>query len=129
MRYSFIYLMILRLFFLYVADLITIVFYFRGTTGSTIPIDLPASYLGGIYLFCFLSSNLIFWFEAKKSKRIIESRDISFTFTNTIAYRYYCLKDYLYFCFFDQISKMKSQKDGIALFVFMRLRGNYGCDA
>lgn len=66
---------------------------------------------------------LLFW-DIRKSRGIIESRDISYAFFSVIANRWYSVKDYKYFCLFGKINRSRKQIDSIAFFVFFTLKGN-----
>lgn len=132
-KYGGVFVLALRSFMLYVADLASVAFQFIAssgansgtTTGSILQRGDPTiiQYFKYVYLFCLLMSILLLLVDARKARRIIRSRDISFTFTNDMAYRYYALKSYAYFQFFEEINHMRRFKDNLALFVFLRLRG------
>ena len=59
----------------------------------------------------------------RKSFLIIQSRDISYAFTSTVAYRYYVIRSYPHFCFFQQINNSKKLKDMLSFWVYFRLKG------
>jgi hypothetical protein len=78
-------------------------------------------------------------YEARKSKKIIASRDISYAFTNVMANHYYslrmcsrqlwrhskfilCAGSYEHFCFFDHISNSTKKKDDFAFFIFFTFK-------
>ncbi|KAG6837536.1 hypothetical protein H0H93_007717 [Arthromyces matolae] len=61
-------------------------------------------------------------YEARKSKKIIASRDISYAFTNVMANNYYSLRSYDHFCFFDHISNSTKTSDDFAFFVFFTFK-------
>ena len=79
-------------------------------------------------------------YEARKSKKIIASRDISYAFTNVMANHYYSLRkslsnfinnciihpirlgSYDHFCFFDHISNSTKKKDEFAFFIFFTFK-------
>ena len=81
-------------------------------------------------------------YEARKAKKIIASRDISFAFTNVKAHNYYSLRmsrqspdQYLYltsgsgsydhFCFFCHINDSTKKKDDFAFFIFFTFKGKH----
>lgn len=70
-----------------------------------------------------ISFALLFW-DIRKSRGIVESRDISLAFFSVIANRWYSVKDYRYFCLFGKINRSRKQIDSIAFFVFFTLKGN-----
>ncbi|KAI3640027.1 hypothetical protein MIR68_000905 [Amoeboaphelidium protococcarum] len=126
LKYAFLYVLAFKGFMLYVADISSIIFQFLAA-------DKAVTFAGGdpriveffkyIYLFSVLASLALLLIDFRKARKIIKSQDISFTFTNEIAYRYYAFKKYDYFCFFEEINDMKRFKDTLSLFVFFRLRG------
>jgi len=61
--------------------------------------------------------------DIRKAIKIVESRDIAYAFTSTIAYRYYAIKSYPHYCFFAQIQNSRKRTDIIAFFVFFTLKG------
>jgi hypothetical protein len=80
-------------------------------------------------------------YEARKAKKIIASRDISFAFTNVMAQNYYSLRmsqhppdnllsltgrsgSYDHFCFFCHINDSTKKKDDFAFFIFFTFKGN-----
>ncbi|KAI9187697.1 Potassium transporter [Blastocladiella emersonii ATCC 22665] len=76
-----------------------------------------------VYIGSILVSFLLLAMDAKKARRIIRSRDISFAFTHTQAYTYYCLRSFAHWCFFRQVRSQHKTSDQVALFVFFRLKG------
>lgn len=84
---------------------------------------IPPEVSRWIFLASILVSFLLLGWDIFKAKRIIASRDISYTFTNIIASRYYSLKDYRYFCLFRRIQNSTKQVDSYAFFVFFTLKG------
>lgn len=79
-------------------------------------------------------------YEARKAKKIIASRDISFAFTNVMAQNYYSLRmsqqspdqylsltgglgSYDHFCFFCHINDSTKKKDDFAFFIFFTFKG------
>ena len=135
LKYASIYVIVLRNFLIYVADLVAVIFLFYPLKSFDPSQGVPAlvvenvnlrDILKYIYLFCVAASVLLLAIDVRKARRIIKSRDISFAFTSNIAYRYYSIRSYAYYCFFEQISHATRTKDVLALFVFFRLKGMRG---
>ncbi|KAI9033737.1 hypothetical protein CLU79DRAFT_725113 [Phycomyces nitens] len=121
--YSFIYLVVLKSLLVYIADLWTavslLVIDHRNAEDSAIPYSISKwIFLGAI----FISFVLLFW-DVRKSRKIIASRNISYTFTSVMASRYYSMKDYRYYCLFCEINKSQKTTDTVAFFVFFTLKG------
>jgi len=76
-----------------------------------------------LLLFSILVTYLLSYLELKKAQKIIKSKNISFAFTNIVAYRYYCIKSYAYYCFFQLIQDHKKRSDAVAFFVFFTFKG------
>jgi hypothetical protein len=77
----------------------------------------------GLIIASVFVSYILLAFEWKKAFTIIQSRDISYAFTSTIAYRYYAIRSFPHFCVFDKINKSKKIKDTLSLWVYFRLKG------
>jgi hypothetical protein len=131
-KYLYIYVFIIRGVVVYVADLLSLVVQFSGTSGvagAGSPnntgnefLNYVYEYLKWIYLVCVLISFALLAVDVRKARRIIKSRDISFAFTSVIAYRYYAIKKFAYFCFFEMISDNKTFQDKAAMFVYFQLK-------
>jgi uncharacterized membrane protein YcaP (DUF421 family) len=76
-----------------------------------------------LLLFSIAVGTLLGFLELKKAQKIIKSQDISFAYTNLVAYRYYCIKSYAYYCFFQLIQNHKKFIDNVAFFVFFTFKG------
>lgn len=76
-----------------------------------------------IFVGCIIFGYLLLMYEAWKAKKIILSRDISYTFTNVMAQNYYSFRSYDHFCFFLQIENSTKKKDDFAFFVFFTFKG------
>lgn len=98
-----------------------------------------------VFTGCIIFSFLLLLWEARKSRAIIKSRDISYAFTNVVCCRstpittrvrqlivflfsqmsqdYYSLRSYDHFCFFSQINNSKKKKDEFAFFIFFTFKG------
>ncbi|EGF83407.1 hypothetical protein BATDEDRAFT_34164 [Batrachochytrium dendrobatidis JAM81] len=68
-------------------------------------------------------SFILLLFEWKKAMAIIRSRDISYAFTSTVAYRYYTIRSFPHYCVFSQIQNSRKTTDIVAFFVFFRFKG------
>ena len=66
-------------------------------------------------------------FEWRKARKVIRSRDISYAFTSTIAYRYYAIRSFPHFCFFNQIQNSRKTVDVLAFYVFFVFKGERLC--
>ncbi|KNE68520.1 vacuole protein [Allomyces macrogynus ATCC 38327] len=141
--YSGVFLVTFRSVLVYLADLSTAVLIMAFDQWSTKPPDeiaksanlsktlgmSPSTYqtlannLRWVYSGSIIVSFLLLALDTKKSFRIIKSRDISFAFTDTIAYRYYCLRSFAHWCFFQEVRSNHRTSDQIAQFVFFRLKG------
>jgi len=75
-----------------------------------------------IFVGCIIFSFLLLAYEAQKAKKIIASRDISYSFTNVMANNYYSLRSYDHFCFFSQIENSTKKKDDFAFFIFFTFK-------
>lgn len=58
---------------------------------------IPFSVGKWLFVGCIIFSFLLLAYEARKSKKIIASRDISYAFTNIMANHYYSLSEWLNF--------------------------------
>ncbi|RUS25860.1 hypothetical protein BC938DRAFT_471545 [Jimgerdemannia flammicorona] len=87
---------------------------------------IPLEVAKWIFLGCILMSFLLLFLDIRKSRLIIESRDISYACTSVIASRYYTLRSYSHYCFFAQINDSKKTTDEIAFFVFFTLKETHG---
>lgn len=76
-----------------------------------------------IFLVSIGMSCLLLLYEMRKASRILRTRDISFTFTNTISHRVYVLGSYYNYCFFQRISASHKFVDDVAFYVFFTLKG------
>ncbi|TFL05790.1 hypothetical protein BDV98DRAFT_601117 [Pterulicium gracile] len=88
------------------------------------PKCIAVDFTVGKWLFvgCIIFSFLLLAYEARKTKKIIASRDISYAFTNVMANHYYSLRSYDHFCFFDHISNSTKLSDDFAFFVFFTFK-------
>ncbi|KAJ3363711.1 hypothetical protein GGF32_003748 [Allomyces javanicus] len=143
MGYTFLFLDVFRSFIVYLADMSTamlIILFNQWSTKSPDEIVKdpklakalgvsPSTYhnladnLRWVYVGSIIVSFLLLANDMRKSRRIIQSHDISFAFTDVIAYRYYCLRSFAHWCFFQEIRMHHKTSDQIAQFVFFQLKG------
>lgn len=86
---------------------------------SRIPIEVRIGFITGSVVFSYV----LLAIEWRKSQLIVQSRDISYAFTSTVAYRYYAIRSYAHFCFFQQIRSSRKTKDVLSFWVYFRLKG------
>ncbi|KAH8830743.1 hypothetical protein DL96DRAFT_1707542 [Flagelloscypha sp. PMI_526] len=125
LKYLWLYLLVLKSFLVYVADIFSAVTMmttkgwsneiFRRCETTVGCISVPFNLGKWVFL-----GSIIFGFLL--SKKIIASRDISYAFTNVIANNYYSLRSYDHFCFFDHISSSTKTSDDFAFFVFFTFK-------
>src|SRR5690348_2231961 len=96
LMYSFVFLIVLKSVLVYVIDLWNagVLLSSDHSWGSSIQPKISIAISKWIFLGSILASFLLLALDMKKAKAIIASRDISYTFTNTIAYRFYTLRSY-----------------------------------
>ncbi|KAG7097084.1 hypothetical protein E1B28_004470 [Marasmius oreades] len=131
LKYLFLYLVVLKSFLVYMSDIFTAVTMISSNSWSNEIFDRCAKKESGpecvaipfeigkwLFVGCIIFSFLLLGYESWKAKRIINSRDISYAFTNVLANNYYSLRSYNHFCFFDHISNSTKTSDDFAFFVF-----------
>lgn len=134
LKYVFLFVMVVKSFAVYVADVYTAVTllafgHFSGSLYDKVQNDpqnnfrVPISYGRWIFSGCIIFSFLLLAYEAHKSRAIVKSRDISYAYTNVMANNYYSLRSYDHFCFFDHINDSKKKKDELAFFIFFTFKG------
>ena len=72
-----------------------------------------------------LISYLLLALDWREANKIIKSRDISYAFTSTIAYRYYVIQSYPHYCFFDVIRDHQRTIDVLAFYCFFAFKGMF----
>ncbi|ORX92608.1 hypothetical protein K493DRAFT_225285 [Basidiobolus meristosporus CBS 931.73] len=127
-KYCFIFVFTIKSILIYVLDLytaVTLIFFNDWSTGVDEFQRLVQKlvYVRWIFVGSIFVSYILLFLEARKARAVILSRDISFTFTSIIANRYYTLRSYAHYCFFNQIHNQKRFKDEMAFFVFFALKG------
>ncbi|KAI8062862.1 hypothetical protein BC940DRAFT_341631 [Gongronella butleri] len=123
--YAFMYLVVLKSVLVYIADLYSGVslLVVGQTMENNADVTIPPDVAKWIFLGAILVSYLLLFWDIRKARRIIESRDISWAFTSVIASRYYSIRDYRYFCLFWHINSSRKFIDSIAFFIFFTLKG------
>jgi hypothetical protein len=77
----------------------------------------------GVIIASVVASFILLYVEWRKANTIIESGDISYAFTSTIAYRRYAIRSYDHYCLFSQIQNSRKTIDLVAFFVYFRFKG------
>ncbi|KAK4512291.1 uncharacterized protein ATC70_002988 [Mucor velutinosus] len=122
--YMFMYILMIKGFLVYVADLWTAVsLLVIGNSSINADASIPPDVAKWIFLGAIMISFVLLFWDIRKSRGIVESRDISLAFFSVIANRWYSVKDYKYFCLFGKINRSRKQIDSIAFFVFFTLKG------
>jgi len=134
MRYLWVYILVLKGFLIYVSDIFTATT-MLSTNGwsnqifDSCPKDqetgcifIPFPVAKWLFVGCIIFSFLLLAYEARKAKKIIASRDISYAFTNVMANHYYSLRSYDHFCFFSHIQDSTKKKDDFAFFIFFTFK-------
>ncbi|KAG6918911.1 hypothetical protein DXG01_010566 [Tephrocybe rancida] len=122
MKYLWLYIIVLKSFMVYMLDIFSAVTMLSTEAWSN-EIFNQCSNLDGCIFIPFKTGRWLFLaYEARKAKKIIASRDISYAFTNVMANNYYSLRSYDHFCFFDHISNSTKTSDDFAFFVFFAFK-------
>ncbi|PIL37255.1 hypothetical protein GSI_00948 [Ganoderma sinense ZZ0214-1] len=134
MKYFWLYVGVLISFLVYVSDIFTAVTMLTTTSWSnsifqSCPqhenngcVYIPFSIGRWLFFGCVIFSFLLLAYDAYKAKKIIQSRDISYAFTNVMANKYYSLRSYDHFCFFNHIAASTKRIDDFAFFVFFTFK-------
>ncbi|KAI9507720.1 hypothetical protein F5148DRAFT_981027 [Russula earlei] len=132
MRYLWLYTLVLKSFLVYVSDIFTAVTMlstkswalqiFQNCKELSGCVAIPFSVGQWLFVGCIIFSFLLLAYEARKTKKIVLSRDISYAFTNVMANNYYSLRSYDHFCFFDHIQQSTKKSDDFAFFVFFTFK-------
>ncbi|CAG8563225.1 10947_t:CDS:2 [Acaulospora morrowiae] len=123
-KYSILFMVVLKSILVYMADMWTAgILLIFDRWSSAIQPKIPFFISKWIYVGCIFFSFLLLAWDIKKARHIIATRDISYAFTSTIAYRYYTLRSYKHYCFFSQINNSKKKADEVAFFVFFTFKG------
>ncbi|RHZ83515.1 hypothetical protein Glove_91g38 [Diversispora epigaea] len=124
LKYSILFIVVIKSILVYVADMWTagiLVIFDRWN--SAVQPKIPFAVSKWIFVGCIIVSFLLLAWDIKKARHIIKTRDISYAFTSTIAYRFYTLRSYKHYNFFCQINNSKKKADEIAFFVFFTFKG------
>jgi len=130
-RYLWLYLLVVKSFLVYVSDIYTAVIMLSSHDWSNIIFTscpqkdcaiIPFKFGKWLFVGCIIFSFLLLGYEWYKAKKIIASRDISYSFSNVMANNYYSLRSYDHFCFFCHISNSTKKKDDFAFFVFFTFK-------
>jgi hypothetical protein len=128
-KYSLVFLFTLKSVLTYMAEVGVVVLLFvnlgSGTVNSQSQSDLGIGFAGrvGIITASVVLSFILLGLDWRKSFLIIQSRDISYAFTSTVAYRYYVIRSFPHFCFFQKINNSKKLKDMLSFWVYFCLKG------
>ncbi|KAJ3020705.1 hypothetical protein HKX48_000369 [Thoreauomyces humboldtii] len=87
------------------------------------PLQINGGIRFGLTLGTISLSYILLALEWKKGLAIVRSKDISYAFTNTVAYRYYVIRSYGHFCLFSTIENSRKVIDEVAFWVFFTFRG------
>ncbi|WWC68181.1 uncharacterized protein I206_102104 [Kwoniella pini CBS 10737] len=91
--------------------------------GDNCAIDVQFKIAKWVFVGCIIFSFLLLGYETWKAKQVIDSRDISYAFTNLMANDYYSFRAYDNFCLFCHIEGSTKKKDDFAFFIFFTFKG------
>lgn len=89
---------------------------------SEIDPAVPINISRWIFAGCIILSTILAFIEFMIGIRIYRGKNISRTYTNTIARQMYSIRGYSYFCLFGKITKSRSKTEYLALFVYFALK-------
>ncbi|KAH9943337.1 uncharacterized protein BXZ73DRAFT_40318 [Epithele typhae] len=134
MKYLWLYIGVLISFLVYVSDIFTAITMLTTTSWSNAIFNscpknnsngcvyIPFSIGRWLFFGCVIASFILLAYDSYKARKIIQSRDISYAFTNVMANKYYSLRSYDHFCLFDHISASTKRMDDFAFFVFFTFK-------
>jgi len=132
LQYLWVYILVIKSFLVYISDIYTATTMLTSQdwsnkifTACQDPkgcVAIPFAVAKWLFVGCIIFSFLLLAYEARKAKKIIASRDISFAFTNVMAQNYYSLRSYDHFCFFCHINDSTKKKDDFAFFIFFTFK-------
>lgn len=67
---------------------------------------------------------LLAW-EIRKTRGVMDTRDISLAVTNPLAYRTYSVRSYAHFCLLRKIKSSTKWGDVVIFYVFYTLKGKF----
>ncbi|KAI7897966.1 uncharacterized protein BX663DRAFT_526612 [Cokeromyces recurvatus] len=121
--YIYMFFLILKGFLVYVADLWTAIsLLVIGNSSINADASIPPDVAKWIFLGAIMISFILLFWDIRKARNIIASRDISYAFFSVIANRWYSTKSFKYFCLFRKINNSRKSIDSIAFFVFFTLK-------
>ncbi|WVR04843.1 hypothetical protein IAU60_001855 [Kwoniella sp. DSM 27419] len=95
----------------------------QNSCGDNCAVEVKFPIAKWVFVGCIIFSFLLLGYETWKAKQVIDSRDISYAFTNLIANDYYSFKSYDNFCLFCHIEGSTKKKDDFAFFIFFTFKG------
>ncbi|KAJ3195842.1 hypothetical protein HDU82_001981 [Entophlyctis luteolus] len=148
LNYSFIFFLTVKSVLVYTADLALLAlmiesnafsstFQCNSTSATSISTSVASLFCAGhditsmlaptaarpwILLASIIMSLVLLLLDWRKGSIVIKSRDISYSLTNHVAYRYYVLKSYPHYCFFAEILNSRKTVDVLAFFVFFAFK-------
>ncbi|WVQ79839.1 hypothetical protein IAT38_001939 [Cryptococcus sp. DSM 104549] len=134
-KYIFRYIFLLKSFAVYGLDIFTAVTMLSSShwtnaitskcddSDSSCAVEVQFKIAKWVFVGCIIFSFLLLGYETWKAKKVIDSRDISYAFTNLLANDYYSFRSYDNFCLFCQIESSTKKKDDFAFFVFFTFKG------
>ncbi|KAG8850015.1 hypothetical protein FRB91_009426 [Serendipita sp. 411] len=132
LQYVWVYILVIKSFLVYISDIYTATTMLTSESWSNKIFEscqkkdgcvaIPFPVAKWLFVGCILFSFLLLAYEARKSQKIIASRDISFAFTNVMAQNYYSLRSYDHFCLFCHINDSTTKKDDFAFFIFFTFK-------
>lgn len=132
LQYLWVYILVIKSFLVYISDIYTATTMltskdwsnkiFKACQDPKGCVAIPFSVAKWLFVGCIIVGFLLLAYEARKSKKIIASHDISFAFTNVMAQNYYSLRSYDHFCFFCHINDSTKKKDDFAFFIFFTFK-------
>lgn len=109
---------------MFVSDIYTAVVLLAFDRWSTsikpfVPFRISRWLFGG----CIILSVVLWIYDFIMAWRTMRTRNISLNYTTPIARNCYSIRDYSYFCLFAKITKSKSKREYVALFVYFTFKG------
>ncbi|EJU06523.1 hypothetical protein DACRYDRAFT_19639 [Dacryopinax primogenitus] len=134
LRYIWLYIVVIKSFLVYVSDIFTATtmlstnrwtnsIYTKCNSSNDCSIIVNFDIGKWVFVGCIIFGFLLAIYEARKARKIILSRDISYAFTNLMANNYYSLRSFDHFCFFCQIANSTKRMDEFAFFIFFTFKG------
>ena len=122
--YFFMYISIIIALAVFASDIYTaVVLLAFDRWSSEIDPAVPIHISRWIFAGCIILSTVLIAIEFIIAIRVAREQNISRTYTNEIARKFYSIKGYNYFCLFGKITKSRNKKEYLALFVYFALKG------